>query len=116
MIIQIQKSEVETAASPAGPILVPTQNASTDENSVIKSDEATAGLATRRMVWRSESRTRCAASRPSPTATVAMPSWISTGSDGAGGRAFSVTRSTPDQRSDFSLHSFFHGQESTARG
>src|SRR5512133_1421543 len=49
MIIQIQNSEVETAASPAAPILVPTQYASTDEKSVISSDDATAGIATRRI-------------------------------------------------------------------
>src|ERR1051325_5561738 len=45
-IIQIQNIEVETAASPAGPIRVPTQNASTDANSVISTDDATAGSAT----------------------------------------------------------------------
>ena len=50
MIIQIQKSDVDTAASPAEPMRVPTQNASTDENSVINSDDATAGSATRRIV------------------------------------------------------------------
>ena len=43
MIIQIQNSDVETAARPAAPIFVPTQNASTEENSVISSDDATAG-------------------------------------------------------------------------
>ena len=61
MIIQIQKSDVDTAARPAAPIFVPTQNASTDEKSVISSDDATAGSATRRIVARSESLTRCAA-------------------------------------------------------
>ena len=80
MIIQIQKSDVDTAASAAAPMRVPTQNASTDENSVISSDDATAGSATRRIVARSESETRCAAS-PSPvTATGAIPSCVSTGS------------------------------------
>src|SRR5690349_11376744 len=48
-IIQIQNSDVETAASPAAPILVPTQNASTDANNVISSDDATAGSATRKI-------------------------------------------------------------------
>src|ERR1700712_2760186 len=43
---QIQKSDVDTAASPSDPIFVPTQNASTDEKSVINSDDATAGSAT----------------------------------------------------------------------
>jgi hypothetical protein len=81
MIIQIQNSEVDTAASPAAPMRVPTQNASTDEKSVIRSDDATAGAATERIVARSEPATRCAASTRSATATGAMPSCGSTGSD-----------------------------------
>ena len=44
MIIQIQNSDVETAARPSAPSRVPTQNASTDANSVISSDDATAGM------------------------------------------------------------------------
>ncbi len=46
MIIQTQKIDVETAASPCGPMRVPTQNASTVANSVMSSDDATAGSAT----------------------------------------------------------------------
>src|SRR5689334_9364664 len=84
-IIQIQKSDVDTAASPDGPILVPTQKASTDENSVINSDDATAGSATRMIVARSESATRCAASCAPATATGAMPSCDSSGSVDSGG-------------------------------
>jgi hypothetical protein len=45
---QIQKTAVETAASPAAPIRVPTQYASADANSVMRRFEATAGSATRR--------------------------------------------------------------------
>ena len=37
---------MDTAASPSEPIRVPTQNASTDANNVISSDDATAGSAT----------------------------------------------------------------------
>ncbi len=82
MIIQIQKSDVETAASPPAPIFVPTQKASTDENNVISNDDATDGRAMRRIVRRSESLTRSALAR-SPTATGAMPSCVSTGRVGA---------------------------------
>ena len=64
MIIQIQKSDVDTAASPTAPIFVPTQNASTDENSVISSDDATAGSATRENRRRAANRRRDA---PPPT-------------------------------------------------
>src|SRR5690242_3916065 len=78
-IIQIQKSDVETAANPSEPMRVPTQNASTDAKSVMSSDDATAGSATRAIVLPNESETRWAAVRPSATPTVARPSRASTG-------------------------------------
>src|SRR5947208_2547017 len=78
-IIQIQNNEVDTAASPSEPRRVPTQNASTDANSVISSEDATAGNATRAMVLPNESLMRCAAVRPSETPTGARPSRDSTG-------------------------------------
>jgi hypothetical protein len=54
-IIQIQKSDVDTAARPSEPSRVPTQNASTDAKSVMRSDDATAGSATRAIVFPNES-------------------------------------------------------------
>lgn len=81
MIAQIQNSDVETAASPAEPRRVPTQKASTDEKSVISSDDATAGSATRRIVWRNLPLTSCAAANSPVSATGAMPSCASTGND-----------------------------------
>ena len=63
---------------------VPTQNASTDENSVMSNDDATAGIATRMIVARIESVTSYAPSRASATATAAIPSCGSSGSDAVG--------------------------------
>src|SRR4051812_15428083 len=42
MISQIQNTAIDDAASPVAPMRVPIQNASTDVNSVISSDDATA--------------------------------------------------------------------------
>src|SRR5678815_4098178 len=42
---QIQNTAMETAANPVAPTRVPIQNASTEVNSVISSDDATAGSA-----------------------------------------------------------------------
>ena len=50
-----QRSDVDTAAKPSAPSRVPTQNASTEANSVISSDDATAGMATRAIVLPNES-------------------------------------------------------------
>ena len=46
MSIHTQKIDVETAASPTGPMRVPTQNASTVAKSVMSIVDATAGSAT----------------------------------------------------------------------
>ena len=56
---QIQNTDVDAAASPVAPMRVPIQNASTEMNSVISSDDATAGSATRAIVRGSGSATRC---------------------------------------------------------
>ena len=54
MSIHTQKIDVETAASPCGPMRVPTQNASTVAKSVMSSVDATAGSATAATVRVSE--------------------------------------------------------------
>ena len=66
MIIQIQNTDVDTAASAVGPRRVPTQNASTLENSVISSVDATGGSATRTIVRGSGRRREPPARRARP--------------------------------------------------
>jgi hypothetical protein len=66
---QTQKIAVDTAASPSGPMRVPTQYASIDAKSVIRRFDATAGMATRRM-------TRGSASSTSAPAATLMPSCL----------------------------------------
>src|ERR1700712_4124914 len=78
---QIQNTAVDAAPRPAEPTRVPIQNVSTEKNSVIRSDDATAGSATRAMVRGSGSVMSCAASHSLVTATGASPSCGSTGSD-----------------------------------
>ena len=78
---QIQNTAVDTAARPVDPTRVPIQYVSTEKNSVINSDDATAGNAMRAIVRGNGSATSCADSLSLVTATVASPSCGSRGSE-----------------------------------
>src|SRR5690349_16916294 len=80
-ISQIQNTATDTAANPLAPTRVPIQNASTDVNSVMSSDDAIAGSATRAIVRGSGSETRCIASHSLVIATGVSPSCGSSGRD-----------------------------------
>src|SRR3982751_2754954 len=84
MTIQIQNTAVDTAARPRAPIRVPTQNASTEANTVMSTFEATAGSASRRMTAPNESSTTLASRAAPASQTVAAPSCASNGNAAAG--------------------------------
>src|SRR5215212_5502449 len=89
-INQIQNTAIDAAARPVAPTRVPIQNVSTEVNSVISSDDAIAGSATRAMVRGSGSETRWTASHSLVTATGVSPSCGSSGRD-AGMASFVVS-------------------------
>src|SRR5215207_7781248 len=101
-ISQIQNTAIETAAKPVAPTRVPIQKASTEVNSVISSDDATAGSATRAMVRGSGSETRWIASHSLVIATGISPSCGSSGRD-AGMASFvdSDARGSSERRDFF---------------
>src|SRR5688500_11192580 len=73
MMSQIQKSDVETAASASAPRYRPTPSASTVAKTVMSRADATAGNATRRIVAPRGSRVRPAIAYSPVTATGATP-------------------------------------------
>src|SRR6478752_7133204 len=84
MSIHTQKIDVETAASPCGPMRVPTQYASTVANSVMSSVDATAGSATAATVLVRDPLTSEPTVSYSPVIAVARPSRGSIGNAAAG--------------------------------
>ena len=78
---QIQNTAMETAARPVAPTRVPIQNASTEVNSVMSSDDAMAGSAMRAIVRGSGSVTSWIASHSLVMATGVSPSCGSSGRD-----------------------------------
>ena len=71
---QIQNSDVATAASAAAPSRVPTQNASADENTIIRRFDATAGAPMRQITRDNGSATTPDTAREPITATGTPPS------------------------------------------
>src|SRR5687768_14204617 len=80
-ISQIQNTAIDAAARPSAPTRVPIQYVSTEKNSVISSDDATAGNAMRAIVRGSGSETSWIASYSLVIATGVSPSCGSSGSD-----------------------------------
>src|SRR3982751_6095535 len=78
-ISQIQNTAIDAAASPLAPTRVPIQYVSTEKNSVISSDDATAGSAILAIVRGSGSETRWIASHSLVIATGVSPSCGSSG-------------------------------------